>query len=40
MPSEQPPAQNPGSARQGPAEQLQHPSSGGGVRMLLGLPFQ
>ena len=39
MPSEQSPAHNPGSARQGPAEQLQHPSSGGGVRMLLGLPF-
>ena len=39
MPSEQSPAHNPGSARQGPAEQLQHPPSRGGVRMLLGLPI-
>ena len=39
MPSEQPPAHNPGSTRQGPAEKLQHPPSRGGVRMLLGLPF-
>jgi hypothetical protein len=39
MPSEQSPAHNPGSTRQGPAEQHQHPPSRGGVRMLLGLPF-
>src|SRR5262245_11189789 len=39
MPSEQPSAQDPGSTRQGPAEQRQYPPSRGGVRMLLGLPF-
>ena len=39
MPSEQPPVHHPGSTRQGSAEQLQHPPSRCGVRMLLGLPL-
>jgi hypothetical protein len=38
MPSEQLPAHTPHTTQQGSAEQLQHPPSRGGVRMLLGLP--
>jgi hypothetical protein len=39
MPSDASPAHNPNATRQGTPEKLQLPSSRGGVRMLLGLPF-